>query len=45
MATGWGDGTVALIELATGRLLKRLPAVDGPRAEGLAFTAGGPAPW
>ena len=41
MATGWGDGTVALVELATGRLLERLPAVNGPRAEGLAFTAGG----
>ena len=30
-----------MVELATGRLRERLPAVNGPQAEGLAFTAGG----
>jgi WD40 repeat protein/class 3 adenylate cyclase/tRNA A-37 threonylcarbamoyl transferase component Bud32 len=41
MATPWGDGTVALVDLASGRLTARLPARNGPLADAVAFTAGG----
>jgi WD40 repeat protein len=40
-ATPWGDGTVALVDLASGRLRARLPARNGAVSEGLAFTADG----
>jgi WD40 repeat protein/class 3 adenylate cyclase/tRNA A-37 threonylcarbamoyl transferase component Bud32 len=37
MATSQGDGTVALIDLRTGRAIDTLAARNGPQAEALAF--------
>lgn len=41
MATSLGDGTVAVVDLRTKRLVETLPARDGAVAEGLAFLPGG----
>jgi class 3 adenylate cyclase/WD40 repeat protein len=41
MATSLGDGTVAVVDLRTKRLVETLPARDGAIAEGLAFLPGG----
>jgi WD40 repeat protein len=37
MATSQGDGTVALIDLRTGRVIDTLAARNGPQAEAMAF--------
>ena len=41
MATSLGDGTVALVDLRSKRLIAVLPAVNGKSAEALTFTSGG----
>jgi WD40 repeat protein len=41
MATIQGDGTVAMVDLRSGRLVHTFPARNGPVATGLAFTSDG----